>query len=180
MYEDNLAYAKGRLENSLVRTVGGVPVFIEQISGDGICTGSTLNGMPMALKLRELNVLPVPLGYINFENTAVYTCRKPARKWKQGLTSDNLYFVGGGNKIREAWPFPSLEKTINNVYPSVDVAAKVAKKNQSYCAFHRDFAVSSGQQLCYKGVVVGDINGKDVTLSRQYEYLVEYLEEVLA
>lgn len=128
----------------------------------------------------ELDITPVPLGYINLENFAVFSSRKPIRGyWRQGLGEGN-FLTKGPHQLRKI-PFVPLYDTIINNYPSLenvikDVESKVVQSR----AFHRHWALSNNKgkiTIDYRSTEVGVFDGR-FTLHPRFHYLNEYLGEV--
>lgn len=131
-------------------------------------------------KLSDLDISPVPLGYINMNNDAYFSMRKPIRGyWKQGLGEGN--FVTLSVKPLRVIPFVEVYDTIMNNYPkSYDVLDELDKNKRMEKAFHRHWSLSKEDgpiRIMYRGAIVGQYNGNYV-LNKGYEYLTEYLGEV--
>ena len=177
MYEDNLEYAKGRLESTLVR-VGEEPFYVHQIKTLGpsmIAEGLFYHsGEVKTVKLSSINIEPVPLGYVNYGAHCYFIMRKPARKWKQGLCFGNIAFVGAQG-FRE-FPINEMRNTIKNIYPTFNEATRLVKGEHKSVAFSRDFAVTRNNEVLYRGRQVG-VWDKLINLNDKYKYLSEYVEE---
>lgn len=180
---DTPRYARQALANCLVR-IGEVPVWIGDIGDDFNTTFTYLtNGrkseIPDIRKVEDLNIEPVPLGYINLRSKAVYLRRIPRRRWKQGLSSESLDKRIGTTAICSR----SMANCITGRYPSLEKALSRVKEGLLSSAFDRDWAISTGvvnPDLRYKGTVVGIINNEGLpTLSLDNQYLHECLEGVM-
>lgn len=182
MYEDSPEYAKGRLEGTIVR-VGEEPVTVK---GVGV-VGKRLVARVVYLKddeekvvdIKNLNLEPVPLGFINTNADSFYMVRKPMRRdWKQGLRQGNFTFIGAEGFYEI--PGPNLRDTVLNIYPKPEEAINLVKnKRVKKVAFSRDFAVAQGGYLLYKGKRQVGTFDKIFTLNPKYNYLNEYLQETL-
>ena len=191
MYSDNLAYAKQRLEGTLVR-VGEEPFYITRVTttenvdiedddddeedhqGDIVCEGVLIKDNSKSIvKVDSLNLCPVPLGYVNLNEDVIYFVRKPMRNdWRQGLRENNSASVGA-----EYYGLPDykhLRQTILNIYPSVKTCQEYLKLGYRSVAFSRDFAISA-KNLFYRGRICGE----GLELYPKYNYLKEYLNEVI-
>ena len=130
----------------------------------------------------DLNLEPVPLGYINYDGSAYYVARKPMRNdWRQGLRTANMAFIG--NEGFYQIPTKELRETVLEMYPTVEKVKEMFKANIVKArAFSRDFALQrqpDGDDLIsYKGKLVGKMNMLPIR-NEQYKYLTEYLQEVL-
>ena len=121
----------------------------------------------------RLNFLPVPLGYVPTEEDPTYISRQPLRKWKQGLSNENIRILGGHERSRIG--FPEFHKVLD---------ATIRGKRKGYeeaieegGSFHREFFVMA-DILFYKGREIGSINKGDAILEPSYDYLSTYLEEL--
>lgn len=182
MYSDNLEYAQTRLNKTLVR-VGEEPFYIREVDdwGDGVAVEGYFYKSPhikQTFLVGELNLEPVPLGYVNYEGGAYYLSRKNMREdWRQGLRQGNMFFIGPEGFFD--FPIEPMRDTILNNYPSFQEAVKyIEEEIVDQVAFSRRFALGRGKRLMYKGRVVGTYD-KLAKLSEAYIYLTEYLNEVM-
>jgi hypothetical protein len=176
MYKDNIPYAKQRLVGTIVR-IKDEPVKVLDISPKGIATAYFLKDEnEFFTDIDNLNLEPVPLGYINYKNQAYYLVRKPIREdWRQGLRVGNIAFIGPQGFME--FPRKELRDTILNQYPTFAQAVEaVAKQRKAKVAFSRVFAVSADKELLYKERVVGSFD-KLPQLSDKFRYLHECLQE---
>ena len=180
---DTPRYARQALANCLVR-IGESPVWVGEIGEDFSTTFTYLSNGRMSVipdirKVVDFNIQPVPLGYINLGEKAVYLRRIPRRRWKQGLSSDSLDKRIGAHALRSR----SMANCILGRYPSLEKALSRVKDGLFSSAFDRDWAVSAGvvnPDLKYKGVVVGIVDNDNVPrLSLDNQYLHECLEGVI-
>lgn len=180
MYEGDYAYAATRLEGTIVRR-GDTPVWIIRVRNDGTVTYQTvITGKEGECHLDDLNLIPVPLGYINTEKFgAVYVVRRPMRRdWRQGLRPLNM--VPHDMHINpELIPFPDIGRTIKGNYKSFDECRKAVEGGAKSIAWHRDWAVGHALNVFYRGRRVGRVVDARVILNEGYEYLREALEEAL-
>jgi len=179
MYEDNLEYAKGRLELTLVR-VKEEPFFVHTVKNIGktmVAEGVFFykEGEISVVKMSDLNLEPVPLGYINYGPSAYFLLRKPARKWKQGLNTGNMGFVGAQG-FRD-FPPREMRETVLGIYPTFKDSLNLIKTHVKV-AFCREFAITENKHILYRERNVGKVD-KLVSLEPRYNYLSEYLEEMI-
>ena len=187
MYYDDLDYASKRLRGTLVRTKQGIPILIHTVSlSDNnvmYCTiESMVTGDMSEIRLCDIDLTPVPLGYVNLSPTfCAFTCRKPMRvDYKQGLsrTSFVSYETAASNI-----PFKSLLKTIMNEYPSYHKCLKVleSSKDQLSQAFSRDFSLVKEDEFFvnYRGKRVGKVVRGIIILNNNKKFLQEHLDEVV-
>src|ERR1700754_2631417 len=102
MYGHDYVYAQTRIQGTVLRVLAtGEPVYVVQVSGDGRCAcvpidldwGDRNNNI--YLQVDELDMHPVPLGYVNCAGEATYLMRVPMRRdWKQGLRQENCWSSG--------------------------------------------------------------------------------------
>ena len=151
----SIDYARDRLLNTIVR-VSGDPAMVTNIYGDNTVEYQDLyDSSYKVAPLGEMDLDPVPLGYVNYKGIATYLSRIPKRQdWKQGLRDGNVRRVGGGIDYPDIKP-KALAETILAIYPpykKVLVAlSKLTKKNLFSLAFCRDFCITTDKSLFYKG-----------------------------
>jgi hypothetical protein len=95
LYDDNIEYAKKRLCNTLVRLKDGSPFFVIKILSDEskekTCVGYVAGNFVQTCSTNDLDLTPVPLGFVNFVSDCSYAKRRPMRRdWKQGLSMNSL------------------------------------------------------------------------------------------
>ncbi|MGL5323574.1 MAG: hypothetical protein ACRC91_02435 [Aeromonas sp.] len=179
MYDGDFEYANSRLCDSVVR-LDDVPVMVHAVNRDGTVAGSSLtDGKEIRCNLEDLNLVPVELGYVNYDGHAHYVMRKPVRRdWRQGLRHNNM--------ISDTIPVPHLPwaaiaKAINNNYPTFEQARLMlkGKRGMHSIAWCRDFAIIKGWEVKHCGDKVGKVVGEKVVLDEAFQYLKEALEETL-
>lgn len=185
MYEDDLDYASRRLNNTLVRTADGHPFFVLRTyhneNGEMFHDGEDMiTNQRRTEKHKDINLEPVPLGFVNTSGDMVFVARKPMRRdWRQGLCHNNMITYG---RVRaEDINLKLLVQPIMKQYPSFAKAiAALAKK--SSVAFSRDFGLSKEADkitLCYRQYRVGEvINGVPV-LDANKAFLQQHLQEAI-
>lgn len=181
MYIDNIGYAEDRLLNTIVR-YGGIPILIRRIffgpkDNQIMFTGKTYDS-ELTGYVGDLDIEPIPLGYVNYNGHAYYMIRKPMRNdWRQGLRPGNFTFVG-----REGFfeiPLEEITNTCLGKYPSLIEACQLLKnKKTDKVAITRHFAVCDKNKFYYKEKVVGSYD-KLITLSEPFKYLSELLAETV-
>ena len=186
MYYDDLDYARRRLEATLVRLKTGEPFFVERVylEADGIfCVGNNYaNEGHQILSLRDIDLTPVPLGFVNTSADAIFTCRKPMRRdWKQGLSLNSLvsYPVTKGQVIQN---FKLLKQPIFNQYPDINRALSLLSAKKMAAAFSRDFALVKSEnevRLRYRIYDVGKYEDGRVILNPDKFFLEQHLNETV-
>jgi hypothetical protein len=176
---DNLEYASRRLIKTVVKTVTGKPIFVYNVTQE---KGEieVVSEIGEVFLLKNIDLTPVELGYVNIEHSAFYTMRKPVRGvWRQGLCNNNMVCIRFDGQIRNIpVPCEELYNCIKGIYPRFeDVVNKVQRKDYTV-GFSRSFAMNNST-LFYKGKTVGLINRGIPVLNPQYNYLEPRLNEVI-
>jgi len=161
----NAEYAANRLAGTIVRRIIGnqhIPIAIANIANSKVAYTTLADNIPDVCDLKELDLDPVPLGYINNQKIATYWARKPMRQdWRQGLRAANVVCLShphaewGGNNLKQ------IAACIDGVYPTFKQCLGKVKRNpeaKGSIAFSRDFAIDGGGALMYKSIVVGGID----------------------
>lgn len=194
MYGKDFAYANTRIQNSVVRILKtGDPVIVNIVGVNGACSVTNVEDLDnrdldgdnksFVCHLDDLNLEPVPLGYVNNGGVAIYLQRIPVRRGpgNQGLTTNNC--VSSGERLFR-FPNKSLKQCILGKYPLFEKALEESRAltkvgKQKIIAFNRYWAVG-GDVLFYKNhLAVGYIKDSKPVLSSQYTYLKEALSELV-
>lgn len=173
-----------RLKGSLVRK-GNEPVLVEDAIGNNkVAVYNCFTGNKEKVGIEDLDLTPVPLGFVLTKNGLSYVSRKPTRKYKQGLTQENMRSVdvleGVENRVR--LHDESMINAIMGVYPSVEEAFQRCRNGEKVVPFSRHWAVANHKdELCvfHKTEVVGYVGDNSVVLSPDKYYLKESLMEAL-
>lgn len=145
------------------------------------------------LKDIKVDMNPVKLGFCNYLHdegyASYYVSRYPTRKWKIGLSRENIsVMMPGGYEadkyvIGKLFPTKLLAATINNRYPSVKEIIKGFNRYSGTRAFSRRFTITSELRVYYKtteqsvGIVKQDKG--TISLFDDFFYLKEVLKEDL-
>jgi len=185
MYYDDLDYASKRLNGTLVRLKDGTPFQVNRMEYNGDSVMGAIGYALPAKKsvwqpLSNIDLTPVPLGFVNTELGMVFTCRKPMRKdWRQGLSLNSLVTYGAIPACDMS--YTTLMQPILNTYPSFKTAVGTVVKRGSV-AFSRDFGLvyHDGRiGLVYRKYVVGTVKDGVATLSDDKLFLQQHLDEVI-
>ena len=180
MYDD-IVYARSRLLETVVM-YQDIPVVVDDIQGDNAYLRRLGEGEPIFASVKDLNINPVKLGYLNDGHRALYLTRTPMREdWRQGLRSRSIRAIGYDGLHYEPAPV-SLKHTILGIYPMLSECISFVKIGiMESMAFSRNFAVKGDNILTYKGKWdVGTITDtKDYTLSPKFDWVRETLDEEL-
>lgn len=186
LYKDDVEYAAKRLNGTLVRTNNRLFEVVRttlndraQVMHEGVFVD---DGSAAWVSHEDIDLTPVPLGYINTTGGCHYLGRKPMRRdWRQGLSRNSLFVYGtlGRREIRWDW----LEQPVYNRYPTFARVLESLKGKRSAMAFSREFAISKqidGQlSLCYRTKPVGAVIDGTATLSPQYVFLSQQLSNAM-
>lgn len=183
-----------RLYHSVV-AMEGMPVYVIDVHDKfSVEIHNLVTGKRSDVKIEQLDLDPshLPLGYVQVDDeTLVIASRKPSRRYKQGLTQENLHSVNVVSKTRRGEPrgaratFPlavsndALIRTMQGKFtPIGDAFQKVRSHSAKVQAFSKDWAVSEDAgDLCllYRGEVVGFANDDKAILLPERAYLKESL-----
>lgn len=184
MRYESIADVKLRLSNSLVR-VKDRPVIVMDAHPGGVVSVRDVEDIVLNVKVKDLELTPVPLGFVNQDGQLLYVMRKPTRRYKQGLTRENIHAIDvfTGKEVGLNLHSVALSDTIRGVYPSVgDCFTAVREGAQKALAFSREWAVALMKDelsILHKGVVVGYVGDKSVMLNPEKYFLKESLTESL-
>jgi hypothetical protein len=181
----DLDYARSRLIETIVllKTINE-PVRVDNIQRRTEVLVTPLNiALPQQwVRLDDLDINPVKLGYINLEKESYYISRTPMRRdWRQGLRVQGLRTPDGRSFNCSAI---QLAKTIKGDYPKLRNCFNPNNNpfipSPNSIAFSRDFAVQKSN-LWFKGIEnVGEISpDKSFKLHPKFDWVRELLEEEL-
>ena len=185
-------HANSYLSGTIIR-VGGIPIYVDQLSEGGrvekkwrmnyhIIGDDEVN--ILFLPNEKIDMNPVPLGMMNFEESVFYVSRIPTRGWKVGLAPSNVSFypLGPAGNGGGAPPLISkeLRKCILGQYPDFTGALKKIRAGKNAIAFSRRFAINGGSLLFKNGdKAVGVAERQGPILFDNFQYLEETLQEDL-
>ena len=89
-YDNDYEYAHAKLSGSIVRHKGQ-PVTVFSVNEEGAAIKNHITLLCNCVPLEELDLTPVPLGYVNLGDGANYLTRIPHRSWKQGVRFGSLH-----------------------------------------------------------------------------------------
>lgn len=175
-----------RLRNSLVM-YNQRPVQVNNvISKTAVEVEDILTRDVSAAKVRDLDLDPshAKLGYVITTRGVYMASRKPVRRFKQGLTNENMVVRGvmekRGRERDISFNSRAVAKTILGEFPDCGTAFQQVRKGESKIVpFSRDWAVAEQDgDLClvYRGNVVGYADDGCAKLLPECFYLKEGLE----
>lgn len=185
-----------RLKNSVVMC-GGRPVIVTNVASiKDVIIQDILNESEASVKIADLDLAPssAPLGYIMKGDKLLMGMRKPVRKYKQGLTTENMLTWdvaepptdeqlcrGLPTQIR-AYD-KAVGKCILGAYGDIgDVFKSVRDGDKRFAPFHRNWAVAmmdDDLSILHRGRLAGFITDTSVRLLPECFFLQESLSEAL-
>lgn len=189
---DNVAYAYGRLVQTIIRYEGKAVevVDVQLVARDRplrIISSVILTGEIVSDSIDNYDLTPVKLGWVNNYNnlTTSYLTRAPVRQdWRQGFRPHTArVFVRpmDGRKV-DVFDKHAIAKTIEGQFPPFGEVISKLKKNRikgTALAWCRDFSMTAMGEIMYKmyGKVGNFIDGT-ILLDEQYVWVEESLREV--
>lgn len=166
----------------------GEPFYVAEFLDTTRISGRILStGRNTEINFSDIDTTPIRLGYVNGYTTPRYVTRKPARYYKQGLTSRSLEVVDHvqgavGLRLNDDFLFASnLIDTIKNNYPSFNEALANVNSEQHFpCqAFSRDFCLFKQRyiDLLWRKRTIGRIENGEAVVLQKYSYLQDSLQE---
>jgi len=197
-YSNDVGYGWDRLGNT-VATVAGQPAWISRVdcddnTGDTYVLSHSLKHYVESMNpLEDLDPTPVHIGFVNdFKGSGQtdYISRNPFRQWKQGLRPQNLVNMSYGFRSVSTKDVDSIsfKNSYLNIYPSVSLCAESITCGESESiAFHKEYKLHRWGDIIHivnKTFSVGmyninKINNGDITLTKEYAFLEDELEEIL-
>lgn len=137
----------------------------------------------------DLNYREYNIGFANYTSLCGFWLRTPMKQYQQGLRAHQMTCslpLANGMYPQFMLDIP-LADMLEGKYPSFQEVMKTLKSPTkcSSRAFHKDFAVikqdgGDPYKLCYKSLgPVGSIVGDEPKLYDKFQYLQEYLSEVM-
>lgn len=192
MYYESADDVRLRLQRCIVCHKGVAVMVDDVVDKKTVKVTSLLSREEYHVKWEELDLRPssLPLGYVQIDNNTLgLASRKPARKYKQGLTQENIsisrVLVKRGQEERINVPITSKQmlRTLHGKFPDIgDAFQRVRDGSCSIQAFHKDWAVASDEgDLClvHRGEIVAYATDNTVKLLPERVYLKEVLEACL-
>lgn len=203
------------LSNSVIR-LGTLPIYVlrAQFTKGNLISlyytflkgRSFLSEISNIFRLDELNLTPVPLGFLyqkapseSKKTIAYYTSvvnRFPMRTWKIGLSSDNMSIIPLNSSIftdsTDVLLSKELHSTIVGDYYTFETVINLILESniKGIIPFHRYFAIKKTYNTKtdfeleliyyrYPKQPIGNVVEKKCQLFKNFNYLNEHLEEVL-
>ncbi len=188
----DLNYANARLVGTYVRHISGKAIEVSALAGGRVVAKELITGLVTEFPYEELDITPIPLGYINSGGKATYIARSPMRNdWKQGARGKNLRWIGFGEDmpmLRDGdIPRKAFGELVEGIFPSYmdSVRALTMGKGKVFSrAWCRNFAMTTDFNLFHKGrFFIGKMTNpltKEYKLNDEHWWAKEALEESLA
>ena len=137
----------------------------------------------------DIDMSPVPLGMTATVGQAEYMSRMPVRKWKLGLSSQNLKIAKVDSEAECCYSRTDiihsqvmLDTVIGNYITFEDAINRAKAFNgdkHTSVAFSRRFAIGNKYKLFYKsfGVPVGIASKEGPVLTEEFSFLQQVLDE---
>lgn len=134
-------------------------------------------------KLADFSPPPLRLGYVNYEETAVYVSRLHARQYQIGLSSNNCRMTIPNNMASPNSKSAIIDKLANfeapefadmffGHYPKLKDAFNHASEFKGAVAFDKQFAVDRSARVFYKTDYVGEYQGENkISFQKAFSHL---------
>jgi len=181
MYQ-NSSYAAERLNNSLVNSLCGRVFFVREVQCNRVLNVFDIRSREeVVINLDDVDPIPVQLGFCNWKKSAYFLSRKPIRKWKQGLTTENLSVDGKNSGSGPDIMQSAIADVVQNIYPSVPKAMASLKKGSLLkVGVARNWALDNSGAVFYRLKAVGRWNeDSGVEIDTRFDYLTEEWKEAV-
>ena len=185
-YGEDWGYASQKIGESLVRWKDTL-VYVLRVGESDVRVRDITTQLDSSVPLGDLNLEPIPLGYLNHRNFCEHLSRIPARQYRQGLRGNllNRVAINAVGRVTDIIFNPGLVKMMLGKYPTMEECFEaIINEEATSKAFSIDFALGAGKEirLYYKGRVVGKAERGTAqpfcVLDEKYRYLQELLAEV--
>lgn len=182
MYGKDADYAGSRLNGTVVR-YGEDPVMVQHVDENVVCHCYVLDtGKEIQVPLSDLNLVPVPLGYINSPGrNAYYAVRRPMRRdWRQGLRYNSMVITDRPVAPEEI-PWIDIARTIRGKYPTFKELVESLERDEltKTTAWSRQYALTPEATVKYCGTTIGHLKNGTLIFKEDFTYLKESFEETL-
>lgn len=182
---DTAEYAASRLVETII-LYDGQPVMVNTVGITGgeitlVVTSLLEDSDPFLVYLKDCDINPVSLGYVNHKKRSYYIMRAPMRRdWRQGLRMLNIVDAEGQNP--RLIPYRTIAQTIMGKFPSFKSSLERlnGKEKIEQMAFNRDFAITREGDMKYKSLfTIGkvDMTNGNVLIGDNFNWVREALDE---
>ncbi len=180
-YADDIDYAAKRLNGTVVRKLDGSPLYIGRTApgGNSLLHTSTnfVTGEDEVVAHEDLDLEPIPLGYINLGKDMTFVMRKPMRRdYHQGFCHNNIATCGRISPL--SVELRTLVQPVLKRYPTFSQCL-AAISSKSAIAFSRDFGFTRHNVLHFRGHPVGKVEAGVAVLNNDKFFLQQHLDEAL-
>lgn len=132
---------------------------------------------------------PAPrIGFINIGGSVLYAARLAIRRYKVGLSTENLSIhtlkvrYPDGDAAHYVKKIKSLERkelgeALLRKYPTLSQAVRKVSQFEGACAFDKQFCIDQSHNIFYKTDKVGKYNSGDIVFDEGYKHLDILLEK---
>lgn len=155
----------------------GEPIFVDKVVGAQEVEGVNLiTRKRKRFVLNPTSTLPPQVGFVNHEGYAIFITRRPVRRVRQGLCTENISTTVGSRE--EVIRSSSFGKMLTRDYPNIPKCISMVKKGEARgAAFSLDFAVFDDGRLYYQTSRVGAWKEDGtLTLDPKFKCLQEVLD----
>ena len=160
------------------------PVYILDATRER-CIVAGLDGGDKVVNTSDLDLRPVVIGNVQYNDYHVYIQRTPVRRWKQGLHRENIRVGKSHLALHHNVELRSVNvknSIMGNFGKPMDNVRKVINGERESSALNRHWAVAKVKgvdQLMYKDNLVGFVSEGEVVINKKHFFLKEDLLEVL-
>lgn len=186
-YGDDFEYASSRLRNTVVKFDDN-PVYVVEIS-DSEVYGTVSNmwgGDEKQVHPKDLDLSPIPLGFVNWGRTAGFLSRMPTRYYKQGLCNNNVNWSLYAGQLYSKNTFRTMKQIFPKAIECLEglVCGEIFRRGIS-----NSFAIEANEDnfeqplLRFCDDIVGHVSlsgdGKNINyiLDDEFKFLNEVLEK---
>lgn len=163
----------------------GKPVTVLDISEDYVFSVYDLETQKMKTVRWNPDNFSAPtvrIGYVNLGTNCAYCHRVPSRRYKIGLSAENVKMIGTDHPLNESeddvasytlhrMRSPQLYKALMGDYPTLEEAYASAMEFEGTIAFDKQFAVGHEGKIYYKGKHVGTYQKGEIEFNSGKEHL---------
>lgn len=194
MHEMSIEDINSRFHNSLIM-YKNKPSYVKRVGNNGDCILLDLLTQKQETVPFKLDAFANPVrrvGMVNIEGSVVYAERIPARKYKVGLTGENvkvhtfpdIEYPSRKDVTRDkvrTLQCVELAEALMDKYPAFSTSVRHLRQFPGAMAFDKQFAVTSEGLILYKKQAVGRVDMKaksvnDIMWAKGHEHLILLLE----
>lgn len=167
---NNVGDARRILEKSIIRYYEE-PLFVNRIHDNWQMACFKLHDHKQVMidaRDENLNLEPIPNGFVNGYGTSIYLSRGTPRIMQQGLSRENMRVELLNNEdedIRlrdEILRMGSIHvaEMVKGIYPSLETASQIVQNGSRVCAWSREKAIDNVGVIYYRTKAVGTYKGE--------------------